>query len=443
VSHAKRPREIFRAGIFHTPGNPFQDAKALETFADGALLIEEGRIAACGEYGVVAAQYPMVPVHDLRGGFLLPGFIDTHIHFPQVKVLGGLGRQLLDWLEFVALPEEARMADVAYAADTARRFVRAMAANGTTTALVFGAHFADATAALFETAEQTGLRVACGMVLSDRMLRPELHQSPEAAYRESTELIRRFHGKGRGLYAVTPRFALSASEAILEVCRALMTENPGVRFTSHLNENKLEIAEVARLFPWASDYMAVYERFGLCGPGAVMAHNVHPTQGELERMAAQQTWVSHCPCSNGAIGSGIFPMARHLAAGVPFAMGTDVGGGTGFGMIKEGLQAYTMQRIGPEAMQLTPGQLLYLATRAGAEALRLEDVTGDFAVGKSADFTYLKPPAGGLLEGVVERAGSMESILAGIFTVAGVESIAQVRVEGTVVHQLAQEGSPA
>jgi len=427
---------ILRAGVFHTPCNPFQESNALRSFEDGALLIEDGRVTACGDYAPIRAGHPHVPVRDLRGGFLVPGFIDTHLHFPQVRVLGGLGRQLLDWLEFVALPEEARMDDIAYARDTAQRFVSAMAAHGTTTALVFGAHFEAATAALFDTALDAGLRVACGMVLSDRRLRPELHQTAEAAYRASTNLIRRYHGKRRALYAVTPRFAVSASEAMLEVCRALILENPTVRFTSHLNENLTEIQEVARLFPWATDYLAVYERFNLAGRGAVMAHNVHPTDAELERMAARGTAAAHCPCSNGALGSGFFPMARHLAAGVPIAMGTDVGGGTGFGMLKEGLQAYTFQRLAPDGVHLTPAHLLYLATRAGAEALLLEDETGDFAAGKSADFVYLKPPPGSPLEGVIQHADSMERILAGIFTLAGAESVCEVQVEGAIVHRL-------
>ena len=287
-------------------------------------------------------------MRDLRGGFLLPGFVDTHVHFPQVRVIGSLGRSLLDWLEESALPEESRMADARYAAETARVFVRALASNGTTTALVFGSHFAPATSCLFEEAEAIGLRVASGLVLSDRLLRPDLHQAPEAAYRESTEMIRRFHGKGRLLYAVTPRFALSTSEAMLEVCQTLLRENPGLRFQTHLNENRQEVAEVARLFPWASGYLAVYERFGLIGRRSVAAHNVHPGPSELERLAASGASVAHCPASNAALGSGIFPLRSHVEAGVRCALGTDVGAGTSFSLLREGLQAYLMQRLAPQ-----------------------------------------------------------------------------------------------
>ena len=429
--------ELLRAPLFHTPRNPFVEERALEVYSDGGLLIEGGRIAAVGSFETVHAAHPDAAVTDWRGGFLLPGLIDTHIHFPQVRVLGSLGRQLLDWLEHSALPEEARMAEESYARCIAREFVRALASHGTTTALAFGAHFAPATAALFEAAEAAGLRLISGMVLSDRMLRPELHHTPEAAYRESVELIRRFHGQGRLLYAVTPRFALSTSEAMLEVCQTLVEEHDGLRVQTHLNENAAEIAEVARLFPEAEDYFAVYERYGLSGPRAVMAHDVHPSDAQLERLAGSGTSVAHCPCSNAALGSGLFPLRRHIEAGVHCSLGTDVGGGTGFGLFKEALQAYLLQRIAPEGIVLDAAHLLYLATRAGAEALGLERETGDFQMGKAADILYLRPPAGSPLAAVVAGADSPERVLAALFTLAGQESVAEVRVEGSVVYRSA------
>ncbi|HMD47579.1 MAG TPA: amidohydrolase family protein, partial [Bryobacteraceae bacterium] len=282
---------MLRAPLFHTPRNPFRDASALECYPDGGLLIRDGRVAGCGDYAALRNAHPDVPSNDLSGGFLLPGFIDTHIHFPQLRVIGGLGRSLLDWLENCALPEEARMADHAYALCTASAFAHALVSHGTTTALVFGAHFAPATAALFEAADSAGLRIAAGQVLSDRLLLPELHQTPDRAYHESKLLIERFHRQGRLTYAVTPRFALSTSEAMLEVCQTLLREHAGLLFQTHINENVQEIAEVARLFPWASDYLAVHEKFGLCHANTVMAHNIHPTDSELERLASSGATV--------------------------------------------------------------------------------------------------------------------------------------------------------
>jgi len=429
------PGELLRAPLFHTPRNPFLEDRALESHEDGGLLIRNGRIVASGDFETIRAANPEAITTDLRGGFLLPGLIDTHVHFPQLRVLGSLGRSLLDWLDACALPEEARMSGESYARETAKGFVHALASHGTTTALVFGAHFAAATAALFEAGRVSGLRIASGLVMSDRRLHPELHQTPEAAYHDCNELIRCFHGRGRLLYAVTPRFALSASEAMLEVCQTLLKEHDGLRFQTHLNENPQEIAEVARLFTWAKDYLAVYERYGLGGRRAVMAHNVHPTASEIDRLASDGTTIAHCPCSNAALGSGLFAMKRHLKAGVRVALGTDVGGGTGFGMLKEALQAYLLQRVAPEGAMLDAAQMLYLATRAGAEALGLEHETGDFETGKFADIVYIRPPENTPLAAVLERVESPEQALAAIFTLAGSESVREVRVGGSIVYK--------
>jgi guanine deaminase len=237
------------------------------------------------------------------------------------------------------------------------------------------------------------------------------------------------------LYSVTPRFALSTTEAMLDVCQTLLTEYPTLRFQSHLNEQIDEVVAVARQFPWASDYLAVYERYGLTGRRAIMAHNVQTTASELERLAATATTIAHCPASNAALGSGVFPLRRHVQAGVRCALGTDVGGGTGFGMLKEGLQAYLMQRVAPEPMVLTAAQLLYLATRAGADALGLEDTTGDFGTGKAADLVYLRPPAGSVLAEVLCGVSTLTETLAALFTLAGQESVREVRVNGAVVYR--------
>ena len=420
---------IFRAGIFHTPRNAFQQ-DPLEAFADGALLVRDGKIADCGDYAQIRAAHPESDYTDLRGGFIVPGMIDTHTHFPQLRIVGNLGLSLLDWLDQCALPEESRMADLVYARETARGYLDALAAHGTTTALVFGSHFASATAALFEAAAAKGLRIFSGLVLSDRALRPELHVSPEAAYRDSKELIRRFENR----YAVTPRFALSTSEAMLEVCQALLREHAGVRFQTHINENRDEIAAVARAFPWASDYLSVYERWQLTGRRSIMAHDVHATASEMERLAASQTPVAHCPTSNAALGSGIFPMRAHVRAGVHCALGTDIGAGTTFSLMRTALQAYFVQRLAPEPMILTPAQMLYLATRAGAEALDLQDEIGDFQPGKSADFVYILPAKNSPLAHVLERAEDFSTILGVLLTLADATSICEVRVAGERVY---------
>jgi guanine deaminase len=424
------PIELIRAAIFHTPRNPFATDHALEAFADGCLAISAERVVQLGDYAAVRAQHPDAQVHDWRGSMVLPGLIDAHTHFPQTRIIGGLGLRLLDWLRSYALPEELRMADADYARAVAQQFTRELARHGTTTALVFGAHFESATQALFEAAAARGIRIATGLVFSDRELPAGLLRKPDDAYHAANRLIAQFHGRNHARYAVTPRFALSTSEEMLEICATLMREHPGVLFQTHLNENFEEIAAVRRAFRWADTYTAVYDRFSLLGPQSTFAHSVHPTAAELSRLAATDSSVAHCPCSNAMLGSGMFPMRRHLTAGVKFALGTDVGAGIGFGVLKEALHSYLTQQSMPEGAALSPAHLLYLATRAGALALGLGDECGDFSSGKSADLVRFQPPQDAPLAHALARAESPERMLAALITQAGPETVREVRVAG-------------
>ncbi|SMB79059.1 guanine deaminase [Deinococcus hopiensis] len=435
--------KLYRAQLMHTPASPFVFPDALQVLDDGAVLVGNGRILATGSYTELRAAHPQAEGVDLRGGVLLPGFVDTHVHFPQVRIIGGLGLPLLDWLDTYTLPEEARFGDPGHAAAVAREFVSGLASHGTTTALVFGSHFASAVDLLFREASRVGLRVVAGQVVSDRMLRPELHTTPERAYAEGRELIGRWHGQGRNLYAVTPRFSLSASEGMLDACAALMREFGDVRFTSHINENRREIEVVRDLFPGSRDYLDTYERAGLVTRRSVLAHSVHPSDRELGVMAEHRCTAAHCPCSNSALGSGLFPLRRHLAAGVHVSLGTDVGGGTGFSMLKEGLQAYFMQQLmGEQGYSLTPAHLLYLATRAGAEALGLHGLTGDFSVGQAFDAVYLRPPEGSTLHTVLRHAESAERTLAALFALGTQADVAQVWVQGDEVYARGPQPTP-
>jgi guanine deaminase len=364
----------------------------------------------------------------------LPGFVDCHVHYPQIRMIGAMGLELMDWLRLRALPEEARLADPAYADAVASEFVSGLAAAGTTTALVFGSHFPGAQAALFAAAASRGLRVASGLVVSDHGLLPSLHVSTETAWEWSRELIDYWHGRGLLRYAVTPRFSASCTEPMLAMCGELDGEADGLLFTTHINETLDEIALVRSTFPWARDYLETYERFGLLGSRSVFAHNVHPTDDELRRLGSAGACVAHCPSSNAFLGSGLFPLRRHLDAGVRVALGSDVGAGTGFGVLKEGLMAYSMQMLlSGEGVRLGPAELLWLATGAGAAGLGLADEVGDFSVGKSADFVLVRPPAGSTLAAVLDWSESMEEALGAVFTLAREESIAEVRVAGEVV----------
>jgi guanine deaminase len=423
---------LYRARILDTPDSPFAGAP-LRTDDDAGLLVEQGGIVERGPFAVLRARHPAEEVVDLTGGLLLPGFVDTHVHYPQMRAIGGLGMPLLDWLEKCALPEEARLAEVGYAREVAGEFVSALTTAGTTTALVFGSHFAGAVDELFAAAAAVGLRITSGLVVGDRLLRPELHTTAEQAYAEGSELAKRWHGTGLARYAVTPRFSLSCTEELLESCAALCRDVEDSWFTSHINENLIEIDTVRDLCA-AESYLHSYDRHRLVGARSVLAHNVHPTDWELDRLAELGASIAHCPTSNAALGSGLFPMDRHLAHGVHIALGCDVGAGTGFSMFKEGLQAYFLQRLrGADGVPLTAAHLLYLATAAGARALGLDDRVGDLGAGKRFDAVLLQPLPGTPLDVSLRHAAGPEEALARVFALATSADLATVWIDGVEV----------
>ncbi|MET3803642.1 guanine deaminase [Nakamurella sp. UYEF19] len=421
---------LYRATVVDTPVDPFGPAGtgALVGDQDGALVVRDGTIVARGAFATVSAAYPDESVEEL-GGILLPGFVDTHVHYPQIRAIGGLGMPLLDWLERCALPEESRLADPTYAAAVADEFLDGLVSCGTTSALVFGAHFAPAMDLLFAGAEQRGLNVTSGLVLSDRILREDLLTTPERGRAESEALIARWHGRGRLKYAVTPRFSLSTTDEMLEMCGELLRDD--IAFTSHINENLAEVETVASLFPDSRDYLDTYHRHGLVTPRSVLAHNVHATDAELAVMGQTGAWASHCPSSNSSLGSGLFPLRRHLEHGVGVSLGSDVGAGTGLFLLKEGLQAYFMQQLlGADGLPLTPAHLLYLATRAGARALGIDHRVGDFAIGREFDAVLITPAPRSQLAVNVANAADLVDALARVFALATPADVARVWVHG-------------
>lgn len=410
---------------------------ALRVVEDGAVAVDDaGRIVDAGPAASVRQRHPGADV-AASGGWWLPGLVDAHVHYPQLAVVGIMGLRLLDWLRDRTWPHEARFSDPSVARVEAERFLAALGRNGTTTAMVFGAHQATAMDTFFAAADASGLRIASGLVLGDRELPAELTTDPERALEESRRLIETWHGRGRLRYAVTPRFAVSATDDLLAACGELLRDGPpDLWFTTHVNETPEEIAYVGEAFPWARDYLDVYDRHGLIGPRSVLAHDVHPRDRELDRMAEVDAAVCHCPGSNHFIGSGLFPLARHLAAGVRTALGTDVGGGPGFSLLGEARRAYeTQMLLGSDGVRLGAARALWLATGAGARALGLDDAIGDLTPGKRADLVHIRPREGSTLaERLDEAAGALDAVGA-MISLAGEADVAGTWVDGRAVFE--------
>ncbi|MBS1212258.1 MAG: guanine deaminase [Proteobacteria bacterium] len=396
--------------LAHLRASPFEQPDALQIIEDGALLLDDrGIILQAGERRTVLTAEPEAELVDHGEAWLIPGLVDGHVHYPQYYATAAHGTDLLDWLDRSVFPAEAALADAVLARKVAEGFVGRLLQAGTTTAAVFGSQFPQANRALFEAAGTPGLRLIAGATLMDRGAPPALLQTPEQAYVHACGLIDTVRNEPRLRYAVTPRFALSCSEGMLEVCGALLREFPGVYLHTHINESRGEIHAVSRDFPWAKHYLDVYDRFALLTDKTVLAHSIYTTEAELLRLSHTNCAICHCPGSNMYLGSGLFPLHAHRRYGLRVAVGTDIGAGTHFSVWEELSDCYKVQQLLGHCLQA--GELLYLGTLGGAEALSLEEETGNFSPGKSGDFFVLTLDEDTYLQERLARCESLEDQL--------------------------------
>jgi len=401
-------RTGIRGEILSLAHDPAEAPDALRHKADGLLVVDEGRVVARGAYAALAPRFPGLAVEQLDG-LIVPGFIDAHVHYPQLDRIASHGEQLLDWLERHIFPAEKAFADPVHAARLADAFLDELLRHGTTSALVFGTVHAASVDAFFAAAEARALRMVCGKVLMD--LGPEgLRDSPEEARRESAALIRRWHGRARLSYAVTPRFALTSSDAQLAVAGALLAAHPGVLLHTHLAENPREIAEVAARFTDARDYLDVYDRFGLVTERSVFAHGVHLPDRSCARLAQSGAGIAVCPSSNFFLGSGMFDFAQAERHGVRLGLGSDIGAGTSLSLLHNAGLAY--QAGLPRGYALDPFRALWLATGGSARLLHIDHAVGMLAEGQEADFVVLDDKATPMLVRRTEGASLAERLFA-------------------------------
>ena len=368
--------------------------QAVRYIEDGLLISHEGKISWFGTWEEGQSQLNAdMNVQHYPDQLIVPGFIDTHIHFPQTEMIGAYGEQLLEWLNTYTFPTEIQFEDKAYADKIAQFFVNELLKNGTTTALVFCTVHPQSVDALFEVAEQHQMRLIAGKVMMDRHAPEALCDTAESAYADSKALIEKWHGKGRNLYAITPRFAPTSTPEQLSAAGKLKAEFPDVYVHTHLSENKNEIAWVKDLFPEQKGYLDVYHHYGLTGSRSVFAHCVHLEDEEWDCMHQTDSAIAFCPTSNLFLGSGLFPLKKTWEKQVKVGLGTDVGAGTSFNQLQTLNEAYKVQQL--QGDKLSAFEALYHATIGGAKALDLDEKLGNFNIGKEADFVVLdlKPTA--------------------------------------------------
>jgi guanine deaminase len=372
----------------------FADADSYFYESDGGLLIEDGRIVARGSYSEIRAEAPEDVIEiDHRPHLIMPGFIDTHLHFPQMQVIASYAANLLEWLNTYTFPEECRFVETAHAERIAVHFYDELIRHGTTTAVAYCSVHKTSADAFFAEAMRRGMCMVGGKVMMDRNAPQGLLDTPQMGYDETRQVIADWHGKGRNHVALTPRFAITSTPEQLEATAALAREFPDLHIQTHLSENHDEIKFTSELYPDAIDYTDIYARYGLLGKKTLFGHCIHLSDREADAMSEAGSVAVHCPTSNLFLGSGLFPLKALARREKPVRMGvaTDIGGGSSYSMLRTMDEAYKIQQLLGE--RLNPLESYYMITRGNAEALSLSDRIGTLEPGTDADLVVLNAGA--------------------------------------------------
>ncbi len=413
---------------FHRePAGP-EDRDAFDYVEDGAILIRQGHIAASGAYADVVAKAPDAPVIDHRPHILMAGFIDAHLHFPQVQVVASWGSQLLDWLNGYTFPAEGEYADAQHARHMARQFCTLLADHGTTTAVAFCSSHKGSAEALFAEASDRDMRIIAGKTMMDRNAPDAILDTPQSGYDDSKALIADRHGRGRASYAITPRFAITSSPAQMEMASALAAEHPDCYIQTHLSENHAEIAYTAELYPGARDYLDIYESHGLLGPRTLLGHAIHLKPREIAALADTGSHPVFCPTSNLFLGSGLFDDAGLRARGISNGIATDIGGGTSYSMLQTLNEGYKILQL--QDQQLHMLRAFYWITRGNAEVLGLADRIGTLEPGTEADIVVLDARATKAAALRMDRADTLEEELFVLQMMGDDRAVAQTYIAG-------------
>ncbi|KVE34221.1 guanine deaminase [Burkholderia sp. TSV86] len=425
----------FRARLLTFDGEPALLDNAARFEEDGLLIVgDDGRVVAAGPYAALAPRVaPGAALVTLRDKLIVPGFIDAHVHYPQTEMIASPAPGLLPWLDRYTFPTERRFADPAHAREVAEFFLDTLLACGTTTALVYCTVHRQSADAFFEASDARNLRMIAGKVLMDRHCPDFLRDTAQSGHDDSAALIRRWHGHGRQMYALTPRFAPTSTHEQLDACGALARQHPDVFVQSHVAENLDEVRWAAELFPERRSYLDIYDHYGLLRRRAVYGHCIHLDDADRRRFAETGALAAHCPTSNLFLGSGLFDFGRASAQRMAFALATDVGGGTSFSMLQTMNEAHKIARMTGHHLSAT--QMFWLATAGAAHALDLADTVGTLAPRSEADFVVLDPAATPLVARRAARAESLEELLFALALLGDDRAVYRTYAAGRCVHR--------
>ncbi|EJE4166061.1 TPA: guanine deaminase [Vibrio parahaemolyticus] len=433
-SHVSAETTVIRSSFLHFLNDPTKSENVENSYEyvdDGLLVIEDGHIKTLKAYSDSdISKYH--EIKDKRGELIVPGFIDTHIHYPQTQMIAAYGEQLLEWLNTYTFPTEKQFQDKDRAKTISKFFINELLKNGTTSALVFGTVHPESVDALFEEAYDKNMRLIAGKVMMDRNAPDYLLDTAESSYRDTKALIEKWHHHGRLLYAVTPRFAPTSTEEQLEMAGKLKSEFPDVYVHTHLSENKNEIEWVKSLYPEREGYLDVYDHYGLTGNKSIFAHSIHLTDQEWNTFKHTNSVIAFCPTSNLFLGSGLFNLEKAEQNDIRVGLGTDVGAGTSFSQLETLNEAYKVMQL--QGKKLSAFKGLYLATLGGAKALSIDDKVGNFTQGKEADFVVLKWAATDLQKLRFQHSTGLEDRLFALMMLGDDRNIDSTYVAGKLAY---------
>jgi guanine deaminase len=407
------------------------DTDSYNFIKDGALFIKNGIISKIGTFSDVKKEVSKdIKIYDHQPRLIIPGFIDTHLHFPQIQIIGSYASNLLEWLKTYTFIEEQKYKDPFHSQNMAKQFFNLLINHGTTTAAVFCTSYPESVEAFFTESNNRNMLMIGGKVMMDQNAPTELLDTPQLGYDDSKKLINKWHKVGRQYYAISPRFAITSTPEQLDMSRTLINEHPDCYLQTHLSENKDEITLAKKLHPNYKDYTGIYEHYNLLGPKSLFGHCIHLSEREKIIMSETKSIAVFCPTSNLFLGSGLFDLQSFLKQQQPvrIAIGTDIGGGTSYSMLKTMDEAYKILQL--QNQRLSPIESFYQITLGNAEALSLENKIGTLEVGSDADITVLNANATTSMQLRMEKVLSLNEELFILQTMGDDRSIAQVYING-------------
>ncbi|SFV29541.1 guanine deaminase [Devosia crocina] len=421
-------RTVLRGRVlsFHRAPNSIEDSDSYLYIEDAAVLIEDGAIVWVGAFA--EAESSGAVIIDHRPNLIMAGFIDLHLHYVQSQIMAAYAGSLLEWLNNYTFIEEQKFAQQGHADAVAVDFYDALIRHGTTTAVAYCSSHPRSVDAFFAEAQRRNMLMVGGKVMMDRNAPEGLLDTAQSSYDDTKALIARWHKRGRGLYAISPRFAITSTPEQMGMAQALVLEHDDCHIQTHLSENDREISFSMELYPDAVDYTGIYEMYDLLTPRTLLGHSIHLNHRETEALAASGAVAVFCPTSNLFLGSGLFDRERLLERGVRIGLATDIGGGTSFSMLRTMDEGYKILQL--RGQRFNPLASFHLATRGNAEALGLADTIGSVAPGRAADLIVLDAQATPTMR---MRMATVETLVEELFllqTLGDDRAIAEVYVAG-------------